>query len=958
QDNPMRTWFNFREEFLDEVLRLDGLGDDQLECRHCPDGVRHPASYRCCMEECTSVGLTCKDCCLRFHLTQPLHFIEKWDGTRFETIELRGLGLSVQLGHPVGTSCPFRHITTNEFTVLHFNGVHTVSIFFCGCTGAPRPHVQLLRASLWPATPLEPRTATTFAFLRMFHILNSFGKVPCWDVWKTLETMSWNRTGIKPPDRYKVLLRAIRQWRHIKMAKRAGRGHDSTGIAGTSTGELAVECPACPHPRRNLPNNWRTLPNQFRFRLFLGTDANFRARNTMVSTHERDPPLGDGLGSFITQGPYNAHILNFVSQDDMASCSGFRAIALANLKDAKGLRTTGIVGVTCARHSIWRANSMGNLQRGERYCNVDPVVASAMKPALDDYIVIVLSYDIICIWAVHFWDRVKELPREWRIRAEKDGIIFMIPKFHLWAHKVRDCHHDWMPCALFFQLSDWSGPNHGETIEENWSQSNRAASQTKMMGPGARQDTLDDVFAFHNWRTVQSFDRVLAVRMVEALKEAPVHAKEFEDYHAGMVLFCGETVVNAWSGELQAWEQDYSRPCPYEPQLQHKPTLHDVELELAKEEQEADTRAGGVTRESSTAVFLQLLLEIESKHSSTTYQELNIQRTRNDITRNIKKFRGLQQIFMPNLREYLTADQLKYIDAPQSFQPEETKLFAPSELPDHALPRACAPNVLKSEERLREAECRDSLESIRQGLRTRGAAHTFTVRNITGQNPTTRAQGVLRKIQININLQKLRYRWARNALFRIRKHGAWERELQVLKDGNLGIIDERILEPPTSAATSEGEGRRRLSWLWYSYPGGLSEQSTEESNTTPLIHEALKIEWCKAQARKLRWEEEVHLLAEEMRRVIEFRRWKAGWWRSRASERPNVTDALKQGLVAFAESQAVREEHEALNCETRWQGLRDMAQAFIDGRTPSGNVEIEVELDDETMEGDMEDDIE
>jgi hypothetical protein len=38
--------------------------------------------------------------------------------------------------------------------------------------------------------------------------------------------------------------------------KRAGRGQDPLGVGGTSQGELAVECPACPQPGRNLPADW------------------------------------------------------------------------------------------------------------------------------------------------------------------------------------------------------------------------------------------------------------------------------------------------------------------------------------------------------------------------------------------------------------------------------------------------------------------------------------------------------------------------------------------------------------------------------------------------------------------------------------------------------------------------------------------------------------------------------
>ena len=57
-------------------------------------------------------------------------------------------------------------------------------------------------------------------------------------------------------NRYKQLSHVMRLWRHLTLLKRFGRAHDPTGAAGTSHGELAVECPACPHPEKNLPNDW------------------------------------------------------------------------------------------------------------------------------------------------------------------------------------------------------------------------------------------------------------------------------------------------------------------------------------------------------------------------------------------------------------------------------------------------------------------------------------------------------------------------------------------------------------------------------------------------------------------------------------------------------------------------------------------------------------------------------
>lgn len=51
-----------------------------------------------------------------------------------------------------------------------------------------------------------------------------------------------------------------RMWRNLKSLKRSGRGHDPKGTAATAEGELALECPACPHPNRNLPEDWKLVP--------------------------------------------------------------------------------------------------------------------------------------------------------------------------------------------------------------------------------------------------------------------------------------------------------------------------------------------------------------------------------------------------------------------------------------------------------------------------------------------------------------------------------------------------------------------------------------------------------------------------------------------------------------------------------------------------------------------------
>ena len=49
------------------------------------------------------------------------------------------------------------------------------------------------------------------------------------------------------------------------MLKRGGRSYDKAGIEGTSPGELAVLCPACPLPSINLPPNWKSVGKDFEY---------------------------------------------------------------------------------------------------------------------------------------------------------------------------------------------------------------------------------------------------------------------------------------------------------------------------------------------------------------------------------------------------------------------------------------------------------------------------------------------------------------------------------------------------------------------------------------------------------------------------------------------------------------------------------------------------------------------
>lgn len=164
-------------------------------------------------------------------------------------------------------------------TVFHSNGIHQVRASFCGCRVGHDFRKQLLRVAWWPATPLDPRSAATFAVLRQFHYLNLQGNLTAYDFYQSLEFQTdgrlradipvcfgcyinlENQLTVSTKDRLQSWMIMVREWHHVKALKRAGRIHNPEGVEATSRGELAVRCRACPDEEKNLPPDWRQNTN-------------------------------------------------------------------------------------------------------------------------------------------------------------------------------------------------------------------------------------------------------------------------------------------------------------------------------------------------------------------------------------------------------------------------------------------------------------------------------------------------------------------------------------------------------------------------------------------------------------------------------------------------------------------------------------------------------------------------
>lgn len=181
----------------------------------------------------------------------------------FIRTSLKDIGLKFQLNH-TSMYCPNPISCHSQLLVLHTNGIHEVAIQFCGCDHVIPQHLQLLRRGLYPASQITVWTCASFELLKQLHIYSLTTKASTYDFYRALERLTTN-TAIDPPkNRLRALMRMFIQWRHLKLLKRGGRAHDPAGVEATRNGELARQCPSCPHPDKNLPDGWENAPDSMK----------------------------------------------------------------------------------------------------------------------------------------------------------------------------------------------------------------------------------------------------------------------------------------------------------------------------------------------------------------------------------------------------------------------------------------------------------------------------------------------------------------------------------------------------------------------------------------------------------------------------------------------------------------------------------------------------------------------
>ncbi|KAF8169581.1 hypothetical protein K438DRAFT_1774163 [Mycena galopus ATCC 62051] len=630
------------------------------------------------------------------------------------------------------------------------------------------------------------------------------------------------------------------------MCKCAGRGHDSKRISATKPGELATRV----HIRGSI---FRMAGIQPHPRL---QDVNFKLKGRAQSSREKDPTLGPGWAYMVASDAYLKFLASHISEDEISHCVSFAALWSANNKRAKGLRASGV-------WLLFRPLGMGDLQWGERfkldeykllegdalhrYPNMDYIWFSSVMGII--LLCIVASYDIACQWSRNFGKCAKLMPKNMRLPDGTD-VIFKVPKFHLPPHITNVMG---------------VGRTDGEGVERNWSWLNSAARSVSVMGPGAREDTIDNLCGFSNWKKTadmgNSFRNSLLRKMVLAIPQAMIHSRAFNSFTTGLRQE-HEGELTKWEKMIREWEADPDdNPDPYDYAEDEATTTAEVLARLAAEDHARVERDGALALTIKPGPFLiaginiqeaQAALRLEAKRiNRTTIQATSLQRAQTLLLAKIKALHNIQDTYMPGLSTWL-AEQMPPLPTGNNAKPETIPVYLPSSLPANVRQTVSGGRPAEGSGRLNNEEKEENHKA----------------RLLAGLPETA--------------------------------------------DG--GDIDEYgdVVEPTVLFNLEVGEGRRSLSWIWYSAATGGPD--VKEDGT--LHEDTDRVDQGPGPGRALE------------RRAITSggRNAAACWWIRVDSGHPGINPELAEGLRAYALEHAAQQKAWEVQRGKKWSAVHERAR--------------------------------
>lgn len=146
--------------------------------------------------------------------------------------------------------------TLNSVVVGRFPGACSC----CASAGIQQPRLNIKHAQQWRCcgcTTLSTCRAkqqgtASIAPSSILQMLLAFTAPPYVFL---ASSISFHAANYYLQDRLNAFMIMAREWRHLKMLKRAGRAYDPSDdrVGNTAAGSLAIPCRACPQPGMNMP---------------------------------------------------------------------------------------------------------------------------------------------------------------------------------------------------------------------------------------------------------------------------------------------------------------------------------------------------------------------------------------------------------------------------------------------------------------------------------------------------------------------------------------------------------------------------------------------------------------------------------------------------------------------------------------------------------------------------------
>ncbi|KAA1479478.1 hypothetical protein DENSPDRAFT_855406 [Dentipellis sp. KUC8613] len=703
----------------------------------------------------------------------------------------------------------------------------------------------------------------TIHMLKLFHAMSVQAKTNAYDFYNGIVQFMDGSGLHEHKSRYQEFTHATQCYRHLKMTKRGGRGHDPGGIESTSEGSLAVECPACPHPGKNLPENWDSVPAHMKFlyALLLAIDTNFKLK--MKNHNYVDLEFAPGWSYFVPERPYQDHLATHKDEEEMKNCdSTFAAIDHANMPGQKCFAINGVGAVVCARHGFFQPNGVGDLPRGERYVSMGFLLLMTISIVGSLWQMLVISYDITCQFSKNFQKYSNNGMSGTQLSRSLKEAVQMLTEQQTRYNELKET----FPTAV---IGRW------ERMITLWD------------ADGSQPNPYEEAVS----------DSPIAGKMcASSAIRAPSPAE-------GIVLPCDASAAPSTSKE-EARQASQGVLSVHE---MTSGTFLSVGMELQEQQRLLRGKVGATDR-------------------ATTKKKVTLQDKQNALHHRIQAWHQVQRLYMPVVTTLLpkatgdgsegqeTAQPSASVPSEETTlpKPEFKKLWMPSDLSPSQRVTGILPGLVDKELCLHEAEAEDALHEICRLIHIHLGLCHYKKKQVNGpsQKRNTRAREVISKFLAKRDRQFECYNAARGALDKLQSEpdAPWQARLLPLSrsdlvdpsgddsedDNDPGQKSKKALEQCRHKAL--GEGRKEVPWIWCTPRPDARDMPRSEGMTEDEIHKSMRVTYAKARARARRWKEEIELLAEEMRRTLVYLHWKQAWWYAKRDARPDASSDIKSGL--------------------------------------------------------------